>query len=262
MQFPRIRLHQASCRDGDLPFNTRRVLDAIATSAGRTDLLVFPETCLQGFPTPANIAQLAIPVQGEVIDSVRAATRASGVSVAIGFAEIDDGRFFNTAVLIDASGQILLRYRKIHLYRSDDGVFEPGEAYPVCTWQGIQVGLLICFDIEFPEAARELARKGVELIVLPDGNMDFSADVHRLMIPVRALENQLFVVMANRVGAGDRYNFAGESQAADPFGACLAIAGAKDEAVLDLVLDIGMVARARADLDYLQLAGLRRTARA
>lgn len=260
MQSPRIRLYQANCRDGDLPFNTRRVLDAIGASGGHTDLLVFPETFLQGFPTAANIAQLAIAVQGAVIDSVRAAARASGVSVAIGFAEIDEGRFFNTAVLIDATGQILLRYRKTHLYQSDDGVFEPGQAYPICVWQGIQVGLLICFDIEFPEAARALARQGAELIVLPDGNMDFSAQVHRKMIPVRALENQLFVVMANRVGAGERYVFAGESQAADPFGDCLAIAGAKDEAVLDLVLDIGMVNRARADLDYLKLAGLRRPA--
>jgi (R)-amidase len=254
MKSPRIRLYQSTCRDGDLRFNTQRALHAIAESAGKTDLLVFPETYLQGFPTTRNIGELAIAISGAVISSLRHAACQAGISIVIGFAELDGGRFFNTALLIDESGEICLKYRKSHLYLSDQGIFEPGDEFPVCEWHGIHVGILICFDIEFPEVARMLALNGADLIVVPDGNMDFSASVHRQVIPVRALENQLHIVMANRVGRGDRYTFGGESQAADPFGVCLAIAGPDDEEVLDVVLDMGANDRARSALNYLQLA--------
>jgi len=254
MKSPRIRLYQSTCRDGDLRFNTERALHAIDESAGKTDLLVFPETYLQGFPTVENIGELAIAISGAVIASLVHAVRQAGISIVIGFAEVDGGRFFNTALLIDESGNICLKFRKSHLYLSDQGVFEPGDEFPVCHWHGIRVGILICFDIEFPEAARTLALKGADLIVVPDGNMDFSASIHRQMIPVRALENQLHIVMANRVGQGDSYAFGGESQAADPFGVCLAIASSRDEEILDVVLDMEAKLRARAAHNYLQLA--------
>jgi (R)-amidase len=254
MKSPRIRLYQATCRDGDLKFNTQRALRAIGESAGKTDLLVFPETFLQGFPTVANIAELAITVSGDVISSLRNAARQAGISVVIGLAEADGQRFFNTALLIDESGEIRLKYRKCHLYLSDRGVFEPGDDFPVCEWHGMRVGMLICFDIEFPEVARVLALSGADLIVVPDGNMDFSAAVHRQVIPVRALENQLHIVMANRVGQGDNYTFGGESQAADPFGVCLGLASPQTEETLDVVLDMEANIRAKAKVNYLQLA--------
>jgi len=257
MKSPRIRLYQSTCRDGDLAFNTQRALHAIAESAGKTDLLVFPETYLQGFPTVENIGELAIAIYGAVISSLVHAVRQAGISIVIGFAEVDDGRFYNTALLIDEGGEICLRYRKSHLYLSDQGVFEPGHEFPVCEWHGIRVGILICFDIEFPEVARTLALKGADLILVPDGNMDFSASVHRQMIPVRALENQLHIVMVNRVGQGGSYAFGGESQAADPFGVCLAIASPDDDEVLDVVLDMGANDRARSALNYLQLARIK-----
>ena len=67
------------------------------------------------------------------------------------------------------------------------------------------MGLLICFDIEFLETARMLANKGAEIILVLDGMMKPHGHVHRRVVPVRALENQVYVLMANRVGAGDRY---------------------------------------------------------
>ena len=91
--------------------------------------------------------------------------------MAIGLAERDGEGFYNTAVLIDHEGGLLLKYRKTHLYESDLGVFKPGAEFPVCRWNGIRVGLLICFDIEFPETARMLANKGAEIILVLDGMM-------------------------------------------------------------------------------------------
>ena len=73
--------------------------------------------------------------------------------MAIGLAERDGERFYNTAVLIDHEGGLLLSYRKTHLYESDLGVFKPGAEFPVCRWNGIRVGLLICFDIDSRDRA-------------------------------------------------------------------------------------------------------------
>ncbi|MCW3479644.1 carbon-nitrogen hydrolase family protein [Neisseriaceae bacterium JH1-16] len=249
-----IRLCQASCRDGDVAFNLDKALSAIAASHGHADLLVLPETFIPGFPTPDDIASLAEPLDGPSVTAIRAAARAAGVSVVFGFAEEESGRYFNTAVLVDAAGDILLSYRKTHLYESDQGVFEPGLGYPVCDWQGIKLGLLICFDIEFPESARALARNGAELIVVIDGMMEPYNHVHRTMLPVRAMENQLFLVLCNRVGAGDQYRFCGQSQVVDPQGRNLAIASASEEAIVDITLDLSELARAREAFSYLALA--------
>ncbi|MDN0084535.1 carbon-nitrogen hydrolase family protein [Crenobacter sp. SG2305] len=254
MQPVSIRLCQTSCRDGDVDFNLDKTLAAIADSRGKTELLVLPETFISGFPTPGDIASLAEPLNGPSVTAIRATARASGVSVAFGFAEEDGGRYYNTAVLVDASGDILLTYRKTHLYESDQGVFEPGRVFPVCEWRGIKVGLLICFDIEFPESARALARLGAELILVLDGMMEPYNRVHRTMVPVRAMENQLFIALCNRVGEGERYRFCGQSQVADSFGNNLVIASDSDEAVIDMELDLSAVAKAREEYSYLALA--------
>ena len=130
----------------------------------------------------------------------------------------------------------------------------PGAEFPVCRWNGIRVGLLICFDIEFPETARMLANKGAEIILVLDGMMKPHGHVHRRVVPVRALENQVYVLMANRVGAGDRYTFSGESQVADPFGRVLAIASTERPQALTVTLDMDAVDRARSEFRYVDLA--------
>ena len=224
MNGPRIRLIQSTLGDGDVAANLNQALALIAQCAGQVDLVVFSETYIPGFPTPQNVARLAEPLDGPSLSALRDAARQAGVSVAIGLAERDGEGFYNTAVLIDHEGGLLLKYRKTHLYESDLGVFKPGAEFPVCRWNGIRVGLLICFDIEFPETARMLANKGAEIILVLDGMMKPHGHVHRRVVPVRALENQVYVLMANRVGAGDRYTLSGESQVADPFGRVLAIA--------------------------------------
>ena len=85
------------------------------------------------------MARLAEPLDGPSLSALRDAARQAGVSVAIGLAERDGERFYNTAVLIDHEGGLLLSYRKTHLYESDLGVFKPGAEFPVCRWNGIRV---------------------------------------------------------------------------------------------------------------------------
>ncbi|TWI55682.1 (R)-amidase [Pseudomonas duriflava] len=251
----KIELAQVAGRDGDKAYNLKTALAAIEACAEDTQLIVFPETHLSGFPTLDNVAELAEPIDGPMIMSIRQAARARNVSVAIGFAEVESSateaaKYYNTTVLITPN-EIALRYRKTHLWASDQGVLLPGDRFATCLWNGVRVGLLICYDIEFPETARALAQLGAELIIVTNGNMDPYGPIHRAALMARAIENQAFAVMVNRVGEGDGdLTFAGGSMAVDPFGQVLVEAG-RDEAHLNATLDLKLLKTVRHDYRYL-----------
>ena len=247
----KIELVQLPGRDGDIAYNLSRTLNAIATCAGDTDLLVFPETHLSGFVGGAQLAQLAEPLHGATLQTVLQAVRQREVAVVVGFAEVHQGRFYNTSVLVTPEG-IALQYRKTHLWPSERSDFSPGDRFTTVLWRGVRVGLLICYDIELPETSRALAQLGAELVIVSNGNMDPYGPVHRTAIMARAQENQLFAVMVNRVGAGDDdLVFAGGSMAVDPFGRVLFEAG-RDEVRHVVELDLDQLKAARRDYDYLK----------
>ncbi|MDH4581930.1 carbon-nitrogen hydrolase family protein [Pseudomonas sp. BN415] len=247
----KVELVQLAGRDGDTAYNLERTLQAIAGCAPDTDLVVFPETQLMGFPTEESVAAVAEPLDGPSVQAVQRAARERNVAVVVGVAENDAGTFYNTTLLITPEG-IALRYRKTHLWASDRGIFTPGDRYATALWKGIRVGILICFDIEFPESARALGQLGAELILVTNGNMDPYGPTHRTAIMARAMENQVYAVMVNRVGGGDGdLVFAGGSAVVDPFGQMLCEAG-RDECRQIVELDMSRLAAARRDYRYLE----------
>lgn len=246
-----LELAQIPLVDGAVAPNLARTIDAIAQRRAGTDLMVFPEATLTGFPTRENVRDIAETLSGPSLSAVRDAARAANMAVAVGLAERDGERFYNTTVLIDERGDIALRYRKTHLWATDVGVFTPGERFEVCEFKGMTVGLLICYDIEFPESARAVGSLGAEMLVVTNGNMDPFGPVHRRAIVARAQENQMFAALVNRVGAGDdNLTFPGESALVSPFGDVLA--ELKDEdAVLCVSADRALLAQSREHYSYL-----------
>ena len=245
-----IELVQLQGRDGDTAYNLARTLEAIATCAADTDLLVFPETQLMGFANAQQLAEVAEPLDGPSLRAVQRAARQRNVSVLVGLAESDGGAFYNTSVLVSPEG-VALSYRKTHLWPDERGLFLPGDRFATALWKGIRVGILICYDIELPEAARALGQLGAELILVTNGNMDPYGPVHRTAIMARAQENQAFAVMVNRVGEGnDGLVFAGGSAAIDPFGRVMFEAG-REECRHIVTLDLDLLQAARRDYDYL-----------
>ncbi|KQR73853.1 carbon-nitrogen hydrolase [Burkholderia sp. Leaf177] len=246
-------LAQIALADSNIEHNTRRVIETIgqADVEGGTRLVVFPEATLSGFPTRDNIADVAQSLDGAALTAVRDAAKRAGVSVAVGIAEREGARFYNTTVLIDERGEIVLRYRKTHLWASDVGVFTPGDRFETCLWNGVTVGLLICYDIEFPETARAIAALGTDLAIVTNGNMNPFGPVHRRAITARAMENQMFALMANRCGSGDDdLTFPGESALIDPFGEVVASAGS-EEIVLTTHIDWMRLEASREHYRYL-----------
>lgn len=247
----KIQLAQLALVDGQIRPNVAKVVETIMQREVGVDLIVFPEATLTGFPEADEVHALAEPEDGPTLSAVQAAARAANVSVAVGFAERDGDHCYNTTVLIDPQAGIVLKYRKTHLWSSDVGVFTPGGCLPTALWRGIRVGILICFDIEFPESARALAAQGADLLLVTNGNMDPYGPVHGALITARALENQLFAVMVNRAGEGGGLRFAGESAVVGPQGERLLTLG-RDEAMATVELDLSRVADSRRDYCYLR----------
>ncbi|WP_321883246.1 carbon-nitrogen hydrolase family protein [Paraburkholderia bannensis] len=246
-----LELAQIPLVDGAVAPNLARTIDAIGQRRAGTDLMVFPEATLTGFPTRENVRDIAETLSGPSLSAVRDAARAANVAVAVGLAERDGERFYNTTVLIDERGDIALRYRKTHLWATDVGVFTPGDRFEVCEFKGMTVGLLICYDIEFPESARAVGSLGAEMLVVTNGNMDPFGPVHRRAIVARAQENQMFAALVNRIGDGDdNLTFPGESALVSPFGDVLAELKNED-AVLPVTADRALLAQSREHYSYL-----------
>ncbi|KMT57567.1 carbon-nitrogen hydrolase family protein [Pseudomonas fildesensis] len=246
----KVEFAQLAGRDNGTAYNLERALTAIAACAVDTQLIVFAETHLMGFPSAETVADIAEPVDGPTVQAIVQAARVGNIAVVIGMAERDGDQFYNTTLLITPEG-IALRYRKTHLWASDRGVFTPGDRYATCLWNGVRVGLLICYDIEFPETARALAQLGAELLIVTNGNMDPYGPTHRTAIMARAQENQAFALMVNRVEEGDGgLLFAGGSALVDPFGTLLFEAG-REEGQFAVELDLGQLMAARKDYRYL-----------
>lgn len=246
-----IFLAQMPIADAQVEINLSNVLSIIRNAPSDTDLIVFPETTLSGFPAKDEIETAGLTAHSKPIRFIQDAARKSKTAVAFGFCEVAEGYAYNTAMLIDDVGRIALKYRKTHLWpHTDWGVFEAGSLYAVCEIASLRVGMLICYDIEFPETARALALLDVDVILVLDGNMDPYGPVHRRAVITRAMENQCFAVLVNRIGEGNGLSFPGESIAVDPFGTVLA--EAVDGHPVRVTLDRRRIEESRQGYRYLR----------
>jgi N-carbamoylputrescine amidase len=216
---------------------------------------------------PARFA-LAEPIPGPTTEALSKLAAALGV-VIIGslFERRAAGLYHNTAVTLDADGEIVGRYRKMHV--PDDPLyhekfyFAPGDLgfEAVATRHG-RVGTLICWDQWFPEAARLAALSGAEILCYPtaigwqfDEGPEVDAAQHDAWETVQrahAIANGVFVAAVNRVGREGAIRFWGQSFAADPFGRVLARASAEDEETLLVECDLAAVGRVRQDWPFLR----------
>ncbi|MFF8833052.1 carbon-nitrogen hydrolase family protein [Streptomyces sp. NPDC015131] len=230
----RTALLQSSGQPGDVAANLK-VLDEAAARAAATGarLLVAPELFLTGYAIGDDLARLAEPADGESAEAVAAIAVRHGLAVAYGYPERDGTAVYNAARLIGPDGTRLLNYRKTHLYGGfEAGAFTPGDRTVVQTeLDGLRIGLIICYDVEFPENVRAHALAGTDLLLVPTALMHPAEIVAESVVPVRAFENQMYVAYANRTGPEGDFEFVGLSALAGPDGTARARAGRGEELV-------------------------------
>lgn len=208
------------------------------------DLLVLPELFSTGysFRDRAEARALAEPFPGgDTCARVLAWSEATGGMVVAGFAERDGEALYNAAMVV-AAGRPLGSYRKIHLFGFERECFDPGDRpFPVHEHEGLRVGTMICFDWIYPEAARTLALRGADVIAHPS-NLVLPGWCQQAMV-IRALENRLVTVTANRHGSEARpprpaLSFTGTSRIVGPDGTVLADAPPAANALLVAEVDV------------------------
>lgn len=223
---------------------------AAQACAQGADLLLCPEMSLTGYAIgPERVAALAEPADGPLSKAVADIAQRHDLAIVFGYAERHPDaaqKPFNATQLIASDGMRVANYRKTHLFGEMDRVqFTAGDtAAQVFEWRGWRLGLLICYDVEFPEAVRGLALQGADVVLVPTANMVGFDEVPMLLVPARACENRIYVVYANASGSEHGMHYGGLSTAAGPGGQVLTRAG-HDEVLLTLSLSRNELAQAR-----------------
>jgi len=207
---------------GDKQDNLARVGEFLG--GVRADLVVLPELFATGytFESREELAGLAEEEGGPTFVALGEFSRRLGGAVVAGIAERAGASCYNSCFVF-AHGEVVGRYRKIHLFNREKQLFEPGDrGFSVVDLGGVKLGLLICFDWIFPEAARTLALAGAAILCHPSNLL--LPHCPQAMI-TRCLENRVFAITANRVGtearAGEEIKFIGSSQVVSPRGEVL-----------------------------------------
>ena len=244
---------QFDARPGRIEANLKSAQDGLSRLAEQgAALALLPEMFSCGFDYPDMAAHAARTPM--ILDALARQAQASGLVIAGSLPEKDPERegsgITNSLFVIDADGEIAGRYRKIHLFPpiDEDRHLQPGSQPVVCHTRAGALGLMICFDLRFPELCRTLWLKGAQ-IVLVCAQWPASRIAHwETLLRARAIENQLFVLGANRYGEDPDLFFNGHSQMVAPTGEVLAFSAAP-ESGLTAPLDLSAIDEARSAFD-------------
>lgn len=214
MAVMKIALVQQKAAPNQKDENLKRMLRYIKqASEQKADIVLFPEMWSNGyappfegaFDDPLNPAfqkereewlNNAVAIDSAYVDAIKMAAAEYQVGVCATFLSKSEGKYQNTAILIDRRGEILLNYAKVHTCDfSLEKLLQNGGEFQVCDFEGVQIGVMICYDREFPESARVLMLKGAEIILVPNACDMNPARLNQLN--ARAFENMVGIAMAN-----------------------------------------------------------------
>jgi omega-amidase len=225
----KIAAAQIACRLGDLSANLRILRDfAEDAKAAGAEWVVFPEMADTGY-TMQIIHERAKPWSEGAVPELQRIARTLSITIISGVSEKEDELIYNSQVVIDSTGAIVAKYRKTHLFApiEEDKYCAPGQELVSLALGPFKVGLTICYDLRFPEIYRALAvDHGVNVFIISSAWPFPRVEHLRVLATARAIENQSYVVLANRVGRDDGAPFCGTSAVIDPYGVVVAAASA------------------------------------
>ncbi len=200
-------------------------------SQQKVDLIVFPELVTSGYEMGVRFTELAQRVPGPTVNLMSQRAAEFGVYIAFGMAtkEKVESVLFNSAVMVGPEGEMLGSYNKVHLRGEERMAFREGFRFPVFETEVGAIGLMLGWDLAFPEVARSLSLDGAELLCVLANWETSQMEEWRTYVRARAYENALYVAASNRVGEDVTLNFGGESMIVGPRGKIFAsLADEKD----------------------------------
>jgi omega-amidase len=233
----KIAAAQIDCAVGDIDANVRNMsgFASRAKEAGAS-LIVFPEMADTGYSMPV-IQERAKPWTEGAVPQLQEIAKTLSVGIISGVSERDGESIYNSQVSIDAGGAIVAKYRKTHLFSpppiEEHKCFSPGNelvSFPAGT---LRLGLTICYDLRFPEVYRTLAsEEGANVFIISSAWPFPRLEHQRVLATARAIENQSYVVLSNRVGKDEGVAFCGSSAIIDAYGVVIAAASADREELI------------------------------
>lgn len=225
---------QLKPRLGEIEDNLVKMSEMISTIASqqRVDLIVFPELITSGYELGVRFTEMAQRVPGPTVNLIAQRANEYGVYVAFGMVvkERVESVLYNSAILIGPEGDLVEVYNKTHLRGEERMAFREGFKMPVIETEMGTIGLMIGYDLAFPEVARSLTLDGAEIIAVLANWEATAIDEWKTYLRARAYENAVYMIGSNRVGEDVTLTFGGESMVVGPRGQIYAsLAGETDE---------------------------------
>ena len=228
--------------------------EALLDQVKGAHLVILPELWSIGYFSFDLYEKGSEPVGGETAQRMSAKAKEHGFFLHMGsFVEKENGKLYNTSLLIDPNGKTIARYRKIHLYgygsKESQLLSRGNEVVVVETELGI-IGMCTCYDLRFSELFRSMVDKGAELFLVTSG-WPYPRLEHWLMFNrIRAIENTAFLASSNCVGINRGFRFCGHSMVVDPWGV-IVTSGGDEECILQAEIDLKKVETTRKEFPAL-----------
>lgn len=251
-QILKFAIIQMNVKVGDVAHNTntlqQKLNEAIAGES-KPDVIVFPEMWNTGYAL-TEINSLADENGEQTIALLSNFSRQHEVNIVGGsVAQKKENGVYNTIFAFDRTGKLINDYSKLHLFRlmDEEKYLQAGDKLGTLELDGVQAGMLICYDIRFPELARSLALQGAQVLFVPAQWPKPRLHHWRTLLIARAIENQMYVIACNRMGVSGEAEFFGHSMVIDPWGEIIAEAGEEDT-ILRGEIDLALVQKVRSTI--------------
>jgi predicted amidohydrolase len=243
----RVSAIQMDIALGNAERNRSQALRLVEDALRRgSKIVVLPELWLTGYAR--NIHELAEDVfRGPTVTALVRLAREYNAYIFGSIPEKGaDGRLYNSMPIVTPNGVVDV-YRKAHMFKliNEHLIFSPGNKLVVLDTEFGRVGFAICYDIRFTEMIRAMVFNGIKILVVPAEWPCQRVDAWIALVRGRAVENQIYVIAANRVGKDDTGRYCGHSAIVNPYGDYVAEAGSKEEVILTADIDLEEVDRAR-----------------
>jgi predicted amidohydrolase len=220
-------------------------------AAENISVAVFPEACLTGYCRPRQMAELAQPFAGRLRERAAEIASQNNVLLAFGMPEREGEACYNTMIALGPNGELLARYRKMHLWAAESKWAVPGNEYATFQAELAHFGLMLCYDTRFPEMVRCLALAGVEVALVSSAWRASHVEEWRLCARARAIDNGIFVAGSDAVLDADHFQCAGGSLITGPDGSVRALAEKGEEGMIAVAIDTEEIKARRRDLPLL-----------
>ena len=231
----KVAIAQMDIKLGDKESNLKKASEVVSEAAKQgADFVCLPEYFSTGGAFE-QFSELKEPIPGDTADKLGAIAEENGVHLVASMLEGVEDKLYNAAVLLGPNGELLAKQRKIHLFLEEQTCVSNGADFTIADTKFGKVGLMVCYDTIFPEVSRELALQGADIIFVPANWPDPFSSQWQLATSARALDNQAWLVAANRVGTDGKFTYFGKSRVVSPYGESVVEAGNGEEIITTMI---------------------------